>query len=82
MGETKRVTLDFCNGNLMVFTQEFFLSLREDHPEWNISRYGCLTNCGECAVRPFAILNDEIVAAPTVDELRTELLERIAKLEA
>ncbi|KEO83209.1 DUF1450 domain-containing protein [Tumebacillus flagellatus] len=80
MGESKRVTLDFCNGNLMSFTQELFLSLREEHPEWNISKYGCLTNCGECAVRPFAILNDDIVAAETPEELRTKLLERIEQL--
>lgn len=80
MVESKRVTLDFCNGNLMSFTQELFLSLREEHPEWNISKYGCLTNCGECAVRSFAILKDDIFAAETPEELRTKLMERVEQL--
>jgi uncharacterized protein YuzB (UPF0349 family) len=80
MVQTKRVTLDFCNGNLMSFASELLQSLREEHPEWNISKYGCLTNCGECSVRPFAILNDDIVAAESVDELRAKLLDAIEKL--
>lgn len=80
MVQTKRVTLDFCNGNLMSFAPELLQSLREEHPEWNISKYGCLTNCGECSVRPFAILSDDIVAAESVDELRAKLLDAIEKL--
>ncbi|MBL0388035.1 DUF1450 domain-containing protein [Tumebacillus sp. ITR2] len=80
MGESQRIVIDFCNSNLMSFTQELIQSLREEHPEWNISKYGCLTNCGECSVRPFAILNDDIVAGETVEELRAKLLERIANL--
>jgi uncharacterized protein YuzB (UPF0349 family) len=78
MGKTELITLDFCNGNLMSFTQELFLKLREDHPEWKVSRYGCLTNCGECAARPFAILNDEIVTAETPDELYQKITEAVA----
>jgi len=77
MGETKLVVLDFCNGNLLAHTPELLQRLRTEHPEWKISRYGCLTNCGECAARPFAILNDEIVAAATPDELYAELLRQI-----
>ncbi|MCX7571568.1 DUF1450 domain-containing protein [Tumebacillus sp. DT12] len=73
MGEAKRI-VDFCNGNLMTFGMEMIHELREKRPEWSVSRYGCLTNCGECAVRPFAIVDDEIVTAATPEELLTKLL--------
>lgn len=72
MGET-RVVIDFCNSNLVTFGMDFLHELREKHPEWNVSRYGCLTNCGECSIRPFLILNDEVIAATDIDELRTKL---------
>jgi uncharacterized protein YuzB (UPF0349 family) len=75
MGETKRLTIDFCNSNLMAFTQSLLQELREAHPDWNIGRYGCLTNCGECGLYPFAIVDDQIVSASTVDELRAKIEE-------
>lgn len=73
MGETRIVTIDFCNSNLMNFGMEFLQELREQFGERNVSRYGCLTNCGECSIRPFLIVNDEIIAGKDVDELRTKL---------
>jgi uncharacterized protein YuzB (UPF0349 family) len=73
MGKAKRV-VDFCNGNLLAFGMETMQTLREQRPEWNVSRYGCLTNCGECAVRPFAIVDDEIISAQTPEELLDILL--------
>ncbi|MGZ4134534.1 MAG: DUF1450 domain-containing protein, partial [Tumebacillaceae bacterium] len=47
-----------------------------------VSRYGCLTNCGECAVRPFAIVNDEIVAGQDIEEFRVKLFAEIEKVNA
>lgn len=80
MGENQqRVVVDFCAGNLMSFTHELFLKLREEHPDWQISKYGCLTNCGECAVRPFAIVNDELLAAEDLEAFTKRLYEQVAK---
>ena len=74
MGQSQQLVIDFCNCNLMSLTQELLLELREKYPQWRTSKYGCLTNCGECDVRPFAIVDDEIIAASTVDELREKIL--------
>ncbi|HEU4965735.1 MAG TPA: DUF1450 domain-containing protein [Bacilli bacterium] len=63
----------------MSFTHELFLKLREEHPDWQISKYGCLTNCGECAVRPFAIVNDELLAAEDLEAFTKRLYEQVAK---
>jgi uncharacterized protein YuzB (UPF0349 family) len=77
--QRKRINIDFCNGNLMSFTHEFFLKLREEHSEWNVSRYGCLTNCGECAARPFAFVKDEIVSGADLQEFEKNLFAAIEK---
>jgi len=76
MGEA--IVIDFCNGNLMSFTKELFVKLRAEHPQRQVSRYGCLTNCGECAARPFAIVNDDIVSAATQEELDEAIRKRLA----
>jgi uncharacterized protein YuzB (UPF0349 family) len=70
MGETRTVVIDFCNSNLMNFGMEFLQELRDKYGERNVSRYGCLTNCGECSIRPFLILNDKIISGKDVNELR------------
>lgn len=74
MGQSKRVIIDFCNDNLGAFTMDLLVELREKFPEWSISRYGCLINCGECERRPFAIVDDVIIPADTVEELREKIL--------
>lgn len=79
MGENQRVTVDFCAGNLMSFSQQLILDLREKHPDWSISKYGCLTNCGECAVRPFAIVNDTIVAGEDLAAFEQNLYAEVEK---
>lgn len=44
--------------------------------------YGCLGNCGECYVLPFALVNGEIVAASTADELEAAIKDKIKEIEA
>jgi len=73
MGETRVVTIDFCNSNLMTFGMEFLQELREKYGERNVSRYGCLTNCGECSARPFLIANDQVISGKDIAELRDKL---------
>lgn len=82
MGKSKQLILDFCNDNLGNYTQELLTELREKFPEWSISRYGCLTNCGECERRPFAIVDDEIISAETTEELRQKILAIAESKEA
>ena len=74
MGQSKQLVIDFCKDNLGSFTQALLLELREKYPHWSISKYGCLTNCGECERCTFAIVDDEIIAAETVEELRDKIL--------
>lgn len=57
------------------------MRLLEQNPEYDVVEYGCLGNCGQCFAQPYAMVNGEIVAADTAEEL-LELIERkIAELD-
>lgn len=57
------------------------MRLLEQNPEYDVVEYGCLGNCGQCFTQPYAMVNGEIVAADTAEEL-LELIERkIAELD-
>ncbi|KSU87622.1 hypothetical protein AS180_12385 [Priestia veravalensis] len=41
----------------------------EKDPNLDIVEYGCLGYCGKCARSPFALVNGDVVAADTPEEL-------------
>ena len=61
-------------------TDKLFKKL-EQNPDYDVIEYGCLGNCGECYILPFALVNGEIVAAPTVDELEQSIDRYIKEIE-
>lgn len=66
--------IEFCAGN---DSQAIIQRLREQ-TSYEIIEYGCLGNCGECYLFPFAYVNGEIVAAESDDKLFESIL-RIAE---
>jgi uncharacterized protein YuzB (UPF0349 family) len=75
-----RPIIEFCAGNMHHGTDRV-MRLLEQNPEYDVLEYGCLGNCGQCYAQPYAMVNGEIVAAETADEL-LELIERkIAELD-
>jgi uncharacterized protein YuzB (UPF0349 family) len=54
----------------------------EANPEYDVIEYGCLGNCGECYTFPYALVNGEIVAAATAEELQQRIDEKIKEIEA
>ncbi|MBB3108427.1 uncharacterized protein YuzB (UPF0349 family) [Paenibacillus phyllosphaerae] len=54
----------------------------EQNPDYDVIEYGCLGNCGECYLAPFGLVNGEIIAAETVDELEQLILEAVEKQQA
>lgn len=67
------VRIDFCRSNVDLFTSELYEQLRAMEPEVRVSRYGCLANCGECSEKPYAFVDDEIISAETVAELKEKI---------
>jgi uncharacterized protein YuzB (UPF0349 family) len=73
--------VEFCASNMHHGTDRVMKRLEED-PELEVIEYGCLGNCGECYLFPFAIVNGEIVAAETADELFDRIMASIKEQQA
>lgn len=53
----------------------------EQDPSLDVIEYGCLGNCGQCYMEPYALVNGEIVAASDADELYELIMAKIKELE-
>ncbi|CAG7647265.1 YuzB family protein [Paenibacillus allorhizosphaerae] len=76
-----RPIIEFCTNNMHHGTEQLFKKL-EQNPDYDVIEYGCLGNCGECFILPYALVNGEIVAAPTVEELEGAIDRKIKEIEA
>lgn len=61
--------IKFCENNFNFGTEEVMNKLKENFSDADISAEGCLGYCGDCAVGPYALVNDELIQADTADEL-------------
>ncbi|WP_183596436.1 YuzB family protein [Paenibacillus phyllosphaerae] len=73
--------IEFCASNMHHGTDRIMNRL-EQNPDYDVIEYGCLGNCGECYLAPFGLVNGEIIAAETVDELEQLILEAVEKQQA
>ncbi|SEG38126.1 YuzB family protein [Paenibacillus sp. UNC499MF] len=75
-----RPIIEFCASNMHHGTDAVMKKL-EGNPDYDVIEYGCLGNCGECYLFPFAMVNGEIVAAETADKLFDEISKKIKEVE-
>lgn len=76
-----RPIIEFCVNNMHHGTDNVMKRL-EGNPEYDVLEYGCLGNCGECYMFPFALVNGEIVAGETADELYDKIMNKIDEIKA
>jgi len=76
-----RPIIEFCMNNMHHGTNEVMDKLESD-PEFDVIEYGCLGNCGQCFAEPYAMVNGEIVAAETTDELYEKIINVIQEYQA
>lgn len=76
-----RPIIEFCANNMHHGTDKVMKKL-EQNPDYDVVEYGCLGNCGECYLTPYAMVNGEIIAADTADELYDKIIAKIKELEA
>ncbi|MFD0715225.1 YuzB family protein [Paenibacillus sp. GCM10027626] len=69
-------TIEFCASNMHHGTDRIMTRL-EQNPQMQVIEYGCLGNCGECYLYPFALVNGQIIAADTVDELYEQIIKAV-----
>ncbi|WP_284644665.1 YuzB family protein [Paenibacillus silviterrae] len=75
-----RPIIEFCTNNMHHGTEKLMKQL-EQRPDLDVIEYGCLGNCGECYILPFALVNGEIVAASTAEELEQAIEDKIKEIE-
>ncbi|UVI31733.1 YuzB family protein [Paenibacillus spongiae] len=68
--------IEFCASNMHHDTDRIMKRLEQEGLT-EVIEYGCLGNCGECYLFPFALVNGEIVAASTADELYDRIMEEV-----
>lgn len=73
--------VEFCATNVSSGTGQLMKKL-EQNPDLEVIEYGCLGNCGECYLFPFAMVNGEIVSAATPEELYDRIMESINEQQA
>ncbi|MFX3632068.1 MAG: YuzB family protein [Candidatus Pristimantibacillus sp.] len=73
--------IEFCASNMHHGTERI-MNLFEQDDEFEVIEYGCLGNCGECYLNPFALVDGMIVSAATVDELHDNVLKSIKQQQA
>jgi uncharacterized protein YuzB (UPF0349 family) len=53
----------------------------EQNPDYDVIEYGCLGNCGECYLAPYALVNGEVIAEATVEQLEEKITAKIKEIE-
>lgn len=76
-----RPIIEFCASNAGHGTDPLRLKL-EQNPDYDVIEYGCLNNCGQCYLAPFAMVEGEIVEAETAEELEQAIDTKIKEMEA
>lgn len=74
--------IEFCRANLSSGSDQVRIQLlapMDDIGEVEVIEYGCLGNCGQCYIQPFAMVEGAIVAGDTPEELLENIKEFIVK---
>ncbi|MFC5528567.1 YuzB family protein [Cohnella yongneupensis] len=73
--------VEFCVSNMHHGT-DLVLKKLEQLPHIEVIEYGCLGNCGECFLSPYALVNGESVVAETAEQLYELVLAAIEDQES
>jgi len=76
-----KIMIEYCTSNTHHDT-DLILKKFESDDAYDVIEYGCLGNCGECYLRPFVMVDGEIVATDAVDELSEAIASFIKQQQA
>ncbi|GEN89863.1 DUF1450 domain-containing protein [Oceanobacillus sp. FSL W8-0428] len=78
------VVIEICDGNAIT-TIDIESILEKEFPEVAVLMNECLSFCGLCAVRPYALVNNKRVFGKTpeecLDKIRLQIKEELAVYE-
>ena len=69
--------IKFCENNFTFGTEETMKKLKENNPGLDITAEDCLGFCGDCAVGPYALVDDELIQADTAEALYEKIKSMI-----
>ncbi|AMA71989.1 MULTISPECIES: YuzB family protein [Aneurinibacillus] len=75
-----RPMVEFCVSNLSLGSETVKKVLEEEN-EVDVLEYGCLGNCGQCFVQPYALVNGKLIAGKDAQELLAAIKDHIKKLQ-
>jgi uncharacterized protein YuzB (UPF0349 family) len=75
-----RPMVEFCASNFSLGS-ETVKKILEEEQEVDVLEYGCLGNCGQCLVQPYALVNGTLIAANDAQELLGAIKAHIEKLK-
>ena len=67
----------FCENNFSQGTEDVVKKIENELKDVNVEVEPCLGYCGDCAVGPFALVNDELIQAETADELYQKIKDEL-----
>lgn len=67
----------FCENNFSFGTDEIAERIETEFEDVAVIIESCLGHCGDCAVGPIALVNDELVQADSADELYEKIVEQL-----
>ncbi|MHA6483101.1 YuzB family protein [Paenibacillus sp. strain BS8-2] len=73
--------IEFCASNMHHGTDKVMNRFEEDD-DYEVTEYGCLGNCGECYLKPYALVDGTIVAVDDVEELYQAVLDSLKQQQA
>ncbi|MBN6186672.1 YuzB family protein [Aneurinibacillus sp. BA2021] len=76
-----RPMVEFCVSNFSLGSETVKKILEEEN-EVDVLEYGCLGNCGQCFVQPYALVNGQLVSGNNPQELLAAIKEQIQKAKA
>lgn len=69
--------IKFCDNNYAQGIEDIVNKLKSELNEDEVVVESCLGYCGDCAVGPFALVNDEFIQADTPDELYDKIKKEL-----
>ncbi|MHB1393652.1 MAG: YuzB family protein [Clostridia bacterium] len=67
----------FCENNFSQGTDETAERIQNELDDVAVLVEPCLGHCGDCAIGPFALVNDKFIQADTADELYVKIVEQL-----
>jgi uncharacterized protein YuzB (UPF0349 family) len=82
VNESMKPLVEFCANNVSSYSKSVLEAL-ENNPELDadVLEYGCLGHCGECYMKPFALVNGNFVSAETVEEFWEKIKAKLREEE-